>query len=191
MGYKRLQRHFAGRSSDASQPAPTFAVASSRNTLHARKDISRLRSGSRSPALGNGSSLGRRLFLALGSVALIYALLAGLRTVSDPDLGWQMASGRWIAQHHQVFSTDVFSYTATGNAWIYPAGAELIFYAVYRLGGFALLSWLGAVTCAGTAALLLRRGSAFHAAVAILAIPLIAERTVPRAEMFTVVLFAD
>ena len=130
------------------------------------------------------------MFLALGSVALIYALLAGLRTVSDPDLGWQMASGRWIAQHHQVFSTDVFSYTATGNAWIYPAGAELIFYAVYRLGGFALLSWLGAVTCAGTAALLLRRGSAFHAAVAILAIPLIAERTVPRAEMFTVVLFA-
>jgi hypothetical protein len=38
--------------------------------------------------------------------------------------------------------------------------------------------------------LLLRRGSAFTAAIAIVAIPLIAERTGPRAEMFTVILFA-
>jgi tetratricopeptide (TPR) repeat protein len=159
-----------------------------------------LRPGSQSPALADTkhpeaatalqSPLARRLFFALAAVALIYALVAGLRNVSDPDVGWQMASGRWIVQHHQIFSTDVFSYTATGVPWIYPVGAELIFYGVYLLGGFALLSWMGAVTCAGTVALLLRRGSAFNAAVAILAIPLIAERTVPRAEMFTVLLFA-
>ena len=120
----------------------------------------------------------------------MYALLAGLRTVSDPDLPWQLASGRWIVQHHQIPSTDVFSYTATGAPWIYPAGAELIFYGVYALGGFALLSWLGALICVGTVALLLRRGSVFTAAVAVLALPLIADRTVPRAEMFTVLLFA-
>ena len=39
-------------------------------------------------------------------------------------------------------------------------------------------------------ALLLRRGSAVSAAIAILAVPLIAWRTAPRADMFTVVLFA-
>ena len=132
----------------------------------------------------------RRLFLVLGAIALLYAFLAGLRTVSDPDLGWQMATGRWIAQHHHIFSTDVFSYTSDGEPWIYPVGSGLIFYAAYLLGGFALISWLGAAACVGTVALLLRRGSAVSAAIAILTVPLIASRTTPRAEMFTVVLFA-
>ncbi len=136
------------------------------------------------------SSFERRAFLILAGVALLYAFLAGLRTVSDPDVGWQMATGRWIAQHHRIFSTDVFSYTATGNPWIYPIGSGLLFYAVYVVGGYTLLSWLGAVVCVATVALLLRRGSAFSAAIAILAIPLIAERTTARAEMFTVILFA-
>jgi len=136
------------------------------------------------------SHFARRLFLILGTVALVYAFLSGLRTVSDPDLGWQMASGRWIAQHRHIPSTDVFSYTAAGSPWVYPGGAELLFYGLYRLGGFALLSWLGALTCTATVAILLRRGSAATAAVAILAIPLISQRTSPRAEMFTVLLFA-
>ncbi|MGA2369200.1 MAG: tetratricopeptide repeat protein [Candidatus Korobacteraceae bacterium] len=136
------------------------------------------------------SPLARRLFLLLGAVALVYAALAGLRTVYDPDLGWQLASGRWIAQHHWIFSTDVFSYTATGRPWIYPFGSQLLLYAIYRLGGYALLSWFGAVACVATVALLLRRGSAFTAAIAIIATPLIAERTGPRAEMFSVILFA-
>lgn len=136
------------------------------------------------------SALERRIFWVLAGTALIYAFLAGLRTVSDPDLGWQLATGRWVAQHHRVFSSDVFSYTASGQPWIYPAGSGLLFYWIYLLGGYALLSWFGAIACAATVALLLRRGSAFSAAIAVLAIPLVAERTTPRAEMFTVILFA-
>ncbi len=101
-----------------------------------------------------------------------------------------MATGRWVAQHHHIFSTDVFSYTSDGEPWIYPVGSGLIFYAAFLLGGFALISWLGAAACVGTIALLLRRGSAVSAAIAILAVPLIATRTTPRAEIFTVVLFA-
>ena len=136
------------------------------------------------------SPLLRRWFLVLAAIALLYAFLAGLRTVSDPDLGWQMATGRWVAQHHHIFSTDVFSYTSDGEPWIYPVGSGLIFYAAYLLGGFALISWLGAAACVGTIALLLRRGNVVSAAIAILTVPLIASRTTPRAEMFTVVLFA-
>ncbi|HEY1731534.1 MAG TPA: tetratricopeptide repeat protein [Terriglobales bacterium] len=132
----------------------------------------------------------RALFLLLGAIALVYAAASGLRTVSDYDVGWQLASGRWMAQHHRIFSTDVFSYTAYGQPWIYPIGAGLIFYAAYVLGGYGLLSWIGAIACAGTVALLLRRGSLATALLAILAIPLIAYRTIPRADMFTVVLFA-
>ncbi len=132
----------------------------------------------------------RWLFLVLAAIALAYAFLAGLHTVADPDFFWQLATGRWVAQHHQVFSTDVFSYTAKGEPWIYPVGSGLIFYAAYLLGGFSLISWMGAVGCVGTVALLLRRGSLVSAGLAIIAVPLIAVRTTPRAEMFTVVLFA-
>ncbi|MFI5115332.1 MAG: hypothetical protein ACHP8B_01400 [Terriglobales bacterium] len=141
------------------------------------------------PATGT-SRLDRRLFLILAAIALIYAFLAGLRTVSDFDLGWQLATGRWVVQHHHIFSTDVFSYTAQGEPWIYPVGSGLVLYAAYLLGGYALISWIGALACVATVALLLRRGSAVSAGIAILAIPLIAWRTAPRADMFTVVLFA-
>ena len=136
------------------------------------------------------TTLGGRWFAVLATIALVYAALAGLRTVSDTDLGWQLATGRWVAQHHQIPSVDVFSYTAQGEPWIYPVGAGLVFYAACLLGGYALISWIGAAACCGTVALLLRRGSAVSAGIAILAVPLIAYRTTPRADMFTVVLFA-
>src|ERR1700747_3374324 len=97
------------------------------------------------PNLAETIHLPRRLFLVLGAAVLIYAFLAGLRTVTDFDLGWQMATGRWIVQHHHSPSTDVFSYTAQGQPWIYPVGSGLLFYATYLLGGWALLSWLGAL----------------------------------------------
>src|SRR5271166_647353 len=135
-------------------------------------------------------SLARGLFAILALTALVYALLAGLRTVSDPDLGWQLATGRWVVQHHQIPSTEVFSYTASGKPWIYPVGSGLLLYAAYLLGAYGFLSWLGAAACSGTTALLMRRGSVLSAALAILAVPRIAFRTAPRAEMFTVVLFA-
>jgi tetratricopeptide (TPR) repeat protein len=132
----------------------------------------------------------RRLFYILAAFALLYSFLAGVRTVSDFDVFWQLATGRWVAQHHQVFSTDVFSYTAAGQPWIYPVGSGLLFYVAYLLGGYGLISWMGAAACCGTVAILLRRGSAVSAGIAIVAVPLIAYRTVPRADMFTVVLFA-
>ena len=132
----------------------------------------------------------RKLFYVLATVALIYAFAAGLKTVGEWDLGWQMATGRWIVEHHQIPSTEVFSYTAAGQPWIYPVGAELVFYGAFLLGGYALLSWIVAAASVGTVALLLRRGSLVSAALAILAGPVIASRMNPRAEVFTLVLFA-
>lgn len=135
-------------------------------------------------------SIERRLLLLLSLVVLIYGFIAGFRTLTDFDLGWQLATGRWVAQHHQIPSVDVFSYTAQGQPWIYPVGSGLIFYATYLVGGYALLSWLGALACVGTVALLIRRGSAVSVILAIFAIPLFAARTAPRADMFTLVLSA-
>jgi len=131
----------------------------------------------------------RLWFRALSVVALLYAFIAGLKTIAEFDLGWQMATARWILHHHQIPSVDVLSFTAAGQPWIYPVGAGLIFYAIFLVGGYPLLSWLAAAACAAVMALL-RRGSLISSALAILAVPLVALRTTPRAEMFTIVLFA-
>jgi hypothetical protein len=134
--------------------------------------------------------LERLCLAALSLLVLGYALLAGFRTLSEYDLGWMLATGRWIVQHRQIPSTDVFSYAAQEQPWIYPVGSSLILYGVYALEGYALLSWFEAAACAVTTGLLLRRGSVIHALLVVLAVPLIAIRTRPRADMFTVVLFA-
>lgn len=140
--------------------------------------------------VGEPSRFERRLFFILAAAALIYAFLAGLATVGDPDFGWLLARGRWIAQHHHVLSTDVLSYTVPGADAVYPALGGLILYWIYLLGGYTLLSLVCAIACAGTMALLLRRGSAVSAAIAILAVPFIAMRMAPRAELFALVIFA-
>ncbi len=139
----------------------------------------------------------RHVVLALTVLAVLYAALAGLRTVGDFDLGWQLATGRHVVEHRQIPSTDVFSYTARGREWIYPPFSGVLFYVAYLLGGFAALSWLSAAACAGTVGLLLRRGGLAAspgrigtAALAIMAAPAIAFRTVARAELFSTALFA-
>jgi tetratricopeptide (TPR) repeat protein len=137
-------------------------------------------------------SNGRLDWLRIGLIvlALGYALLAGLHTVTDLDLGWQLATGRYLIEHHQIPRVELFSYTAQGKEWIYPPFSGAIFYLSYLLGGYSALSWLSAVACAATVAFLTASGGRFVAALAIVAVPAIAYRTVPRADLFTTVLFA-
>jgi hypothetical protein len=134
--------------------------------------------------------LGRYAGVALICLALLYAAFAGLHTVDDTDLGWQLATGRWIVQHHSIPSTDVLSYTARGKEWIYPALSQVLLYCLFTLGGYSLLSWIGSAFCAGTVAILLRRGGFITGMLAVTAVPLIVLRTTPHAEMFTELFFA-
>jgi tetratricopeptide (TPR) repeat protein len=124
------------------------------------------------------------------ALALFYALLAGLRTVADFDLGWQLATGRYVIQHKQIPYTDILSYTGRGKEWIYPPFSGVLLYPFYALGGFAALSWLSAAACGATIALLLRWNSAITAVLAVVAVPAISYATTPRAELFTTILFA-
>lgn len=140
-----------------------------------------------------GVARNRRLVpSAFAALAVLYAFFAGFRTVGDPDLGWLLATGRFVVAHHSIPSTDVFSYTAPGNPWIYPPFAGVIFYVLFLVGGYAALSWLCAGACAGTAALLVASewGNTALAALCAVAVPILAARTAPRANLFTVVLFA-
>jgi tetratricopeptide (TPR) repeat protein len=128
--------------------------------------------------------------ILLIAIALLYAFLAGLHTVDDLDLGWQMATARYIFLHHHFPSTTLFNYTVPGRAFIYPPFSGIIFYLVHLAGGYAALSWLHAIACAGTIALLVYDGGKATAALAILAVPAIMFRTNLRADLFSVVLFA-
>jgi hypothetical protein len=85
----------------------------------------------RLPAERQQEKLARVCFYLLGVFALVYALLSGLRTIAEFDLGWQMATARWAVQHHQIPSIDVLSYTAASRPWIYPIGSGLIFYCTF------------------------------------------------------------
>lgn len=134
--------------------------------------------------------LRKGLFFLMSAFATVYALLAGLRTLTDYDLGWQLATGRWIVQHHQIPSTEFLSYTAHGQPWIYPVLSQVFFYLTYSLGGYTLLSWTGAVVCLAVTLVLLWRGSLIAPVLVVLATPLIALRAQPRADMFTLLLFA-
>ena len=146
---------------------------------------------------GQGN-LARHIALALAVVALLYAAFAGLRTVGDFDVGWQLATGRYVLEHWRIPSTDVFSYTARGNAWVYPPFSGVLFYLLWLLRGYHALSLLSAAACLATTALLLwgawsegrARPPLAGAALAIVAVPLIAARTTPRADLFTTLLFA-
>jgi tetratricopeptide (TPR) repeat protein len=143
------------------------------------------------PAPPVPGSLRRYAILVLMVLVLLYAALSGLRTLSDPDTGWQLATGKYIVEHHQIPSTDVLSYTIRGQRWIYPPFSQLFLYALYSLGGFAALSWLNAAACAGTVGIaFLAEQSIAAALLGIIAIPRIAFRTDAHADMFTTVLFA-
>ena len=133
----------------------------------------------------------RRLWFAgLAAIVIGYALLGSLSPVSGDDPFFLLNDARWLVEHHEIPSVDHFSYTAQGQPWIYPVGGSLLFYGLWLIGGYALLSWFAASATAATTALLLRNGSVISAVLTALAIPLIAVRTGVRADLFTTLLSA-
>jgi tetratricopeptide (TPR) repeat protein len=141
-------------------------------------------SNSKSP-----SGLRAVLYVGLSLVVLVYAFIAGLKTVVDFDLGWQMAAGRYLLVHHAIPRTELFSYTAHGVEWIYPVLSGAVFYLLYQAGGYAAISWFCALACVGCAALLVYRRSLWAVALAVLAVPVLTSEIMPRASLFTMLLF--
>jgi Tfp pilus assembly protein PilF len=139
-------------------------------------------------------SIRRRLCLLLALLAVAYASLACLHTVGDPDSGWHLATGRYHLQHHAVPSTDVLSYTSPGAPFLYPPFAGAILYSIFHSSGYAGLSCFCALAAAFLACYLLWRAVpvANLSAVAFLAlaVPSLAYRLTPRADLFTTLFFA-
>ena len=134
--------------------------------------------------------LQRVLAIVFALLVLANAFAAGLRTVADSDTGWHLATGRYVCRHRTIPSTDVLSYASAGMPWIYPPFGGVVLYLIYRVGGYAALSWLSALACVGLVAYLARKRTMPGLVLAMLAIPAIAYRTAPRADLFSTVLFA-
>jgi Tfp pilus assembly protein PilF len=130
------------------------------------------------------------LLTILIALVAISALCAGLHTVADYDMGWQLATGRWVVAHHQIPRTDVLSYTAVGKSWQYPPFSGVLLYLIYAALGYAGLSWFCALASLAVAAYLMRRGDLGSVILTMLAVQSIAARTAPRADLFSTVLFA-
>jgi tetratricopeptide (TPR) repeat protein len=129
----------------------------------------------------------RSIFILL---VLLSALCAGLHTVADYDMGWQLATGRYVVQHHQIPRTDVLSFTSAGKPWAYPPFAGVLLYLTYCAFGYAGLSWFCALACLAVVAYLVHRGDIGSAVLAMLAVQSIAARTAPRADLFSTMFFA-
>src|ERR1700722_11875879 len=75
-----------------------------------------------------------------GTVA-VYSFLALLFirhfVITDPDIWWHLATGRWILQHHAVPMTDPFSSSGMGKPWIaYSWLFEILIQLSYRTFGY-------------------------------------------------------
>ena len=51
-------------------------------------------------------------------VCYVIAFVFGMKQLREPDIWWQLLSGRWMLEHNAITRTDVFSYTMTGHKWI-------------------------------------------------------------------------
>ena len=54
----------------------------------------------------------------LFTLCLLVAVALSIRSFREPDLWWQIRTGQWIIEHHQVPKSDVFSFTMNGTEWI-------------------------------------------------------------------------
>jgi tetratricopeptide (TPR) repeat protein len=154
-----------------------------------REPLPHLPSPNASSKSKSPSSLRAALYIGLSLLALIYAFLASLKTVVDFDLGWQMAAGRYLLTHHAIPRAELFSYTAHGVEWIYPILSGAVFYLLYQAGGYAAISWFCALASVGCAALLIYKRNLWAVALTVLAVPVLASEIMPRASLFTMLLF--
>jgi hypothetical protein len=63
-------------------------------------------------------SFPNNLSVAALVLAAALGLIVGMSDIANTSIGWHLASGRWILDHHAVPRSDPFSFTAEGGEWI-------------------------------------------------------------------------
>ncbi|MEK7547247.1 MAG: hypothetical protein AAB536_03670 [Patescibacteria group bacterium] len=82
-------------------------------------------------------------------VFLLLAFLFSFHQIHDPDTFYHIKAGQVIWEKGYVPTSDIFSYTATGNMWVtHEWLAEIIFYLIYaNLGIWALIGFSALLAC--------------------------------------------
>lgn len=83
-------------------------------------------------------------------VTFLAVFTMAVRVPVDTDTWWHLRSGQYIVENRTLYTRDPFSHTQEGRLWMYPKLAQVLWYALFALGGWAGLS-LGLaliVTCA-------------------------------------------
>ena len=112
-----------------------------------------------------------------GAVALMAAGVATFQ-LSNYDIWWHLAAGRWMVAHRAIARHEAFSFTAAGRPWIdHEWLFQLAAWAVHALGGVAGLILAKAAVVAATVALvhrfMVRKGGLTPAAAGFVLIPFV------------------
>lgn len=91
------------------------------------------------------------------AIAVLFGLVCGAFEITNTSIGWHLASGRWMLEHHEILDHDVFSFTSDGAEWIDHEWLFQVVAAVaYDLGGTPLLVTMRMLIVAALTLLLFR-----------------------------------
>jgi len=67
---------------------------------------------------------------------MILVVMSTITQISDDDIYWHLATGRWIWEHGAVPDQDVFGFITQGQPWIpFEWGWDLLTYQLYAISG--------------------------------------------------------
>ena len=97
------------------------------------------------------------LLIALLTLLGVLGIVRPDALLSDADSYWHLAAGRWIFEHGAVPTTDPFSHSMPGVAWMAQSWlSEVVLAAMYGAGGWTALAVLATICFALTLAILTR-----------------------------------
>ena len=123
---------------------------------------------------------------------LVFIILT--RTPQDADMWWHLRAGQAMWQSKSILLTDTFSYTRAGQPWVNAFWiSEIVFYLLYKLGGFLSITCLVALVGVATFYFLYRRmeGNPFvNTFMIVLAVLCAAPIWSPRPQIFSFLILA-
>jgi hypothetical protein len=106
-------------------------------------------------SVSNRSAARGLMPLCAGVGAYLFYLAAGEILLRDSDSMWQIRVGQWILEHRAMPTTDVFSFTRYGEAWISSSWLSQVLYALVYGGDWAGPVILTSIAIGATVAIFL------------------------------------
>ncbi len=100
-------------------------------------------------------SLFDKLLFAVFVLAVPPFVASNSDIFGDGDVSWHVAAGRWILEHGRIPTTDPFSFSMPGKAWVtHEWLAEILYASAYNAAGHAGLAAVVALALMAVTAIL-------------------------------------